>query len=116
MSQSWRSRAWQNLEPYRSPQQNIVIEAGPPTRHAKLRNGDEEEAFELLSAPWSQVPDDDNDEDLRTWSEHKTALSATTNKRDGCAGRYASLIAMALLMVFVLGGLGLLSSSVVQGQ
>jgi len=75
---------------------------------------DEEEAHELLSSPNSDGLDDDADEHLHKWRREEIASDDTDKKQSGWAGCHASFIAIAVLLIFVLGGLGLISSSVVQ--
>ena len=115
MSQSWRSRAWQDLAPYRGPRQQKIMQAGHPKWDKRGSAIDEEEAHELLSSPNSDGFDGDSNERLHKWQGEEIALGDTADKKQsGWAGRHASFIAIAVLLLFVVAGLGLISSSVVQ--
>ncbi len=116
MSQSWRSRAWQNSEPYQGHTHGVIPNVAKTRGDKHVGAGDVEEALKLLPFPDSSSLDEDAEREPNL-QQVKQTVRTDGKRQGGCAERYASFIVGAILFfLFFLGVLGLISSSVVQDR
>ena len=108
MSQSWKSQAWRGLPLYNSSR----------TEKQELR--DEEEDHELLTSPDRSSNEDEFDQDTnaayRRSRQEPALFWSDSDRKNGsrCAERYASIVAATLLLIVLIAGLGIISSTTTQ--
>ncbi|KAJ9652179.1 hypothetical protein H2198_008565, partial [Neophaeococcomyces mojaviensis] len=111
---SWRSAIWQKL---------FSRQTNSHGNHDEKLHGRDEEAHELLPSSSGSVDGEDNKDREQPYaddeekaqrpkqSQPETSDLSRHDHHDSCVGRRASLIAITILLLFLIAGLGIISSS-----